>query len=64
MWTILPKRSDTKVKTLRKIYGDEFAKGYSSEAQLGTVLQREGVEALGRLLKKIEAYRRKEKHIS
>ncbi len=46
------KRSDTKVETLRKTYGDDFAKGYRSYAQLGTVLKREGVDTLDQLLKK------------
>jgi len=49
---IRQKRSDTKVETLRKTYGDDFAKGYRSDAQLGTVLKREGVETLDQLLKK------------
>ncbi len=49
---IRQKRSDTKVETLRKTYGDEFAKGYRSDAHLGTVLKREGVDSLDQLLKK------------
>ena len=31
------KRSDTKVETLRQEYGSDFAKGFRSDAQLGTV---------------------------
>jgi hypothetical protein len=31
------KRSDTKVETLRKEYGPDFAKGFRSDAHLGTV---------------------------
>ena len=46
------KRSDTRVGALRKEYGPEFAKGYRSDAQLGTVLKKEGVESLRQLLKK------------
>jgi hypothetical protein len=46
------KRSDTLVSTLRKEYGPEFAKGYRSDAQLGTVLKREGAASLHDLLKK------------
>lgn len=46
------KRRDTLVKTLRKTYGPEFAKGYRSDAQLGTVLDKEGAETLDELLKK------------
>ena len=49
---IRQKRSDTKVETLRKTYGDDFASGYRSDAHLGTVLKREGVESLDQLLKK------------
>lgn len=49
---IRQKRSDTKVETLRKTYGDEFAQGYRSDARLGTVLKREGVTTLDQLLKK------------
>ena len=49
---IRQKRSDTKVETLRKPYGEHFAKGYRSDAQLGTVLKREGIETLDQLLKK------------
>ncbi len=49
---IRQKCSDTKVETLRKTYGDDFAKGYRSDAQLGTVLKREGVDTLDQLLKK------------
>lgn len=46
------KRSDTKVATLRKEYVEEFARGYRSDAKLGTVLEREGAESLDQLLKK------------
>jgi hypothetical protein len=49
---IRKKRSDTKVDTLRKEYGSNFAKGYRGNVQLGTVLKREGVESLDQLLKK------------
>jgi len=49
---IRQKRSDTQVGTLRKTYGDDFAKGYRSDATLGTVRKREGVESLDQLLKK------------
>jgi hypothetical protein len=46
------KRSDTLVRTLRNEYGPEFAKGYRSDAQLGTVLAREGSKSLHDLLNK------------
>lgn len=46
------KRSDTHVGTLRRTYGENFAKGYRPDAQLGTALKREGVASLDQLLKK------------
>lgn len=36
---IRQKRSDTHVESLRKTYGDDFAKGYRSDAHLGHDLQ-------------------------
>jgi hypothetical protein len=48
---IRKKRSDTKVGTLRKEYGDHVAAGYRSDATLGTVLKKEGLESLDQLLK-------------
>ena len=48
---IRKKRSDTLVGTLRRTYGDDFAKGYRSDAELGTVLKREGLDTLDQLLK-------------
>jgi hypothetical protein len=50
--TIREKRSDTLVKTLRKEYGEEVADGYRSDAKLGTILKKEGLESLDQLLKK------------
>lgn len=50
--TIRKKRSDTLVRTLREEYGDGFAQGYRSDAELGTVLKKEGLESLDQLLKK------------
>jgi hypothetical protein len=49
---IRKKRSDTKIETLRDEYGESFAQGYRSDAKLGTVLKKEGVESLDQLLKK------------
>jgi len=46
------KRSDTLVGTLRDTYGQDFAKGYRSDAKLGTVLDREGADRLSDLLKR------------
>jgi predicted DNA binding CopG/RHH family protein len=49
---IRKKRSDTLVGTLRAKYGENFAAGYRSDTQLGTVLKREGVNDLSQLRKK------------
>ena len=49
---IRKKRSDTKVATLRKEYGEHVARGYRGDATLGTVLKRERLESLDQLLKK------------
>jgi len=49
---IRKKRSDTLVGTLRKEYGENFAEGYRSDAELGTILKKEGLESLDQLLKK------------
>jgi hypothetical protein len=46
------KRSDTRVGTLRETYGPDFAHGYRSDAQLGTVLKIENAETLSELLKR------------
>jgi hypothetical protein len=48
---IRQKRIDTHVKTLREIYGPDFAPGIRSDAHLGTVLERAGVETLDQYLK-------------
>jgi uncharacterized DUF497 family protein/predicted DNA binding CopG/RHH family protein len=52
---IRKKRIDTLVGTLRKEYGEDFAKGYRSNATLRTVLEREGLDDLSQLLKKKRA---------
>jgi hypothetical protein len=46
------KRSDTQVGTLRQSYGDDFAKGYRSDAKLGTVLKEEKAATLSEYLKR------------
>jgi hypothetical protein len=46
------KRSDTLVGTLRQTYGGDFAKGYRSDAKLGTVLDGERAATLSGLLKR------------
>lgn len=48
---IREKRGDTKVGTLRKEYGEDFAKGYRSDTRLETVRENEG-KSLSELLKK------------
>lgn len=49
---IRQKRSDTLVRTLRGTYGADFAKGYRSDAKLGTVLENERAHTLSELLKR------------
>jgi len=46
------KRGDTLVRTLREIYGDDFATGYRSDTKLETLLEREGADSLSQLLKR------------
>jgi addiction module HigA family antidote len=45
------KRSDTLVGTLRETYGPDFAKGYRSDARLGSVLKKERAGTLSSLIK-------------
>jgi hypothetical protein len=49
---IRKKRDDTKVVTLRKEYGDDFAKGYRSDTKLRTVLKDNGVDTVSQFRKK------------
>jgi hypothetical protein len=49
---IRKKNSNTLVRTLRKEYGDDFAKGYRADTTLGTVLKKEKAESLHDLLKR------------
>ena len=46
------KRSDTLVGRLRKEYGDGVATGYRTDAKLGTVLKKEGLDSLDQLLRR------------
>ncbi|HZQ20451.1 MAG TPA: hypothetical protein VFA90_17285 [Terriglobales bacterium] len=48
---IREKRGDTRVATLRKEYGPDFAQGYRSDAKLETVRETEG-KSLSQLVKK------------
>jgi hypothetical protein len=45
------KRSDTLVGTLREEYGDDFAEGFRSDAQLGTLLRETDSTSLSDYLK-------------
>jgi len=47
---IRQKRGDTKVGTLRKIYGEDFAPGVRSDARLDTLRERTG-SSLSKLVK-------------
>jgi hypothetical protein len=47
---IREKRADTQVGTLRKEYGDDFAKGYRTDTHLGTVRDDTG-KSLHQLIK-------------
>lgn len=45
------KRGDTRVDTLRQIYGDDFLADFRGDAHLSTVLDQTGAESLSRLVK-------------
>lgn len=45
------KRSDTRVGTLRRQYGENFASGYRRDAYLGTVLRNAGAKSLTEFLR-------------
>ena len=45
------KNGATRVGTLRKIYGEDFAAGVRSDMKLDTLLDRRGVGSLSRLLR-------------
>lgn len=46
------KRGDTRIRTLRDIYGEDFAEGYRSDMKLENLLENERVTSLSELLKK------------
>jgi hypothetical protein len=52
---IRKKRSDTQIGMLPKDHGPDFVKGYRSDAHLGTVLNKEGLETLEQPLEKKHA---------
>ena len=47
------KNGATRVGTLRKTYGEDFAPGVRSDMKLDTLLDREGVTSLSRLIRKL-----------
>jgi hypothetical protein len=49
---IQKRNNATRVDSLRKIYGAEFARGYPSSAKLASVLNDTGVRSLGEYLKR------------
>lgn len=49
---IRQKRGDTLLRTLRDIYGDDFAEGYRSDMKLENLLKSERVTSLSELLKR------------
>ena len=46
------KKSNTLVRSLRREYGNDFAKGYPPDATLGSVLKKEKINSLHDLLKR------------
>jgi len=49
---IRQKNGNTKVETLRKTYGDDFAKGSRGDMKLDTLLDNSGVKSLSEYLKR------------
>jgi len=49
---IRQKNGNTKVETLRKTYGDDFAKGHRGDMKLDTLLDNSGVRSLSEYLKR------------
>ena len=48
---IRQKRGDTQVKSLRKIYGEDFAEGVRGDMRLDTLRKQDGGESLSQILK-------------
>jgi hypothetical protein len=46
------KNGNTKLGTLRKSYGEEFAEGYRSDMKLENLLKKEGADSLSDFLKR------------
>jgi len=49
---IRQKNGSTRIGTLRKTYGDDFARGYRSDMKLDTLLDDTGVRSLSEYLKR------------
>jgi hypothetical protein len=49
---IRQKNANTRIDTLRKIYGDNFAKGYRGNMKLDTLLEHAGTKTLSEYLKR------------
>ncbi|HET6384177.1 MAG TPA: hypothetical protein VFJ58_12360 [Armatimonadota bacterium] len=49
---IREKNSNTRIDTLRKTYGEDFAPGIRGDAHLGTLLDRTGSTSLSEYLRK------------
>jgi len=46
------KNGNTILRTLRRIYGEDFASAFRSDTKLGTLLERTETESLSQLIKK------------
>jgi hypothetical protein len=46
------KNSNTRIATLRKTYGQDFARGYGGDTRLDTLLDKFGARSLGEYLKR------------
>ncbi len=44
------KNGNTRVGTLRRIYGEDFASGYRSDTKLSTLLERTGAKSVSELI--------------
>lgn len=49
---IRQKNGNTRIDTLRKTYGDDFAKGHQGDTKLDTLLDSSGVRSLSEYLKR------------
>lgn len=49
---IRQKNGNTRIDTLRKTYGDDFAKGHRGDMKLNTLLDNSGVRSLSEYLKR------------